>query len=159
MRINEFISKVTQSQPMMDPNMIASPSGSNDEINESELRRTNHHQIPCHRFKIEGETFIFTPQDEKEPKNIKEALNCLAKENWKKAMEEDMESMKTNHMWEIVDPPKGRKPIGNKWILKIKCKANGIIERYKARLVAEGYTQHDGIDFEKPFYLLLDLPQ
>ena len=49
--------------------------------------------------------------------------------------------MKTNHVWELVDLPKGRKPIGNKWILKIKCKANGTIKKCKARLVAKGYTQ------------------
>ena len=73
-------------------------------------------------------------------------------------MEEEMESMKTNHKCELAYLPKGRKPIGNKWILKIKCKVNDIIERYKARLVAKGYTQHEGLDFEKPFHLLSDLP-
>ena len=66
-------------------------------------------------------------------------------------MEEEMESMKTNHVWELVDPPKGRKLIGNKWILKIKRKADGTIKRYRARLVAKGYTQHEGIDFEETF--------
>ena len=54
--------------------------------------------IPHRQFEIEWEAFIVTPQDEEEPKNIKEALNCLTKEKWKKAMEEDMESMKTNHV-------------------------------------------------------------
>ena len=56
-------------------------------------------------------------------------------------MEEEMKSMKINQVWELVDPPKGRKPIGNKWILKIKCKLDGTIVRHKARLVAKGYTQ------------------
>ena len=41
--------------------------------------------IPRHRFEIEGEAFIVTPQDEEETRNIKEALNCPAKENWKNA--------------------------------------------------------------------------
>ena len=63
------------------------------------------------------------------------------KENWKNAMEEEMEFMKINQVWELVDPPKGRKPIGNKWILKIKRKADDKIERPKAHLVAKGYTQ------------------
>ena len=84
---------------------------------------------------------MVTPQDEEEPRNIKEALNCPAKENWKNTMEEEMEFMIINQVWELVDPPKGRKPIGNKWILKIKRKENGTIERHKARLVAKGYTQ------------------
>ena len=100
-----------------------------------------------HRFEIEKEAFIVTPQDEKEPRNIKEYLNCPTKENWKNAME----SMKINQVWELVDPPKGRKPIGNKWILKIKCKADGTIERHKAHLVAKGYTQYGGIDYKETF--------
>ena len=56
-------------------------------------------------------------------------------------MEKVMESMKINQVLELVDPPKGREPIRNKWILKIKRKAYGTIERHKARLVAKGYTQ------------------
>ena len=56
-------------------------------------------------------------------------------------MEEDIELMKTNQVWELVDPPKGRKLIDHKWILKIKRKVDSIIERYKARLVVKGYTQ------------------
>ena len=56
-------------------------------------------------------------------------------------MEEEIESMKTNQVWELVDSPKGRKPIGHKWILKIKHKTDGTIERYKARLIEKGYTQ------------------
>ena len=59
--------------------------------------------------------------------------------------------MKTNQVWEIVDPPKGCKPIGQKGILKIKHKTDGTIERYKVRLVAKGYTQHEGIDYEEKF--------
>ncbi len=48
--------------------------------------------------------------------------------------------MKSNQVWELIELPKGRKAIGNKWVLKIKHKADGSIERYKARLVAKGYT-------------------
>ena len=66
-------------------------------------------------------------------------------------MEEEIESMKTNQEWELVDPPKGRKLIGHKWILKIKRNVDGTIEIYKARLVAMGYTQHEGIDYEETF--------
>ena len=51
----------------------------------------------------------------------------------------------------MVDLSPGRRSIGNKWILKIKRKADGSIERYKARLVAKGYTQEEGIDYEDTF--------
>ena len=63
--------------------------------------------------------------------------------------------MKTNHVWELVDTLKGHKLIDNKWILKIKHKANSIIERYKARLVAKGYTQQKGIDYDETFSLVM----
>ena len=59
--------------------------------------------------------------------------------------------MKVNKVWDLVDLPPGRKFIGNKWVLKIKRKVDGTIERYKARLVAKFYTQKEGIDYEKTF--------
>ena len=62
-----------------------------------------------------------------------------------------MESMKVNQVWSLVDLPSSRKAIGNKWILKIKRKADGSIDRYKARLVAKGYTQQEGLDYEETF--------
>ena len=61
-------------------------------------------------------------------------------------MDEEIESMKKNHVWDLVDLPPGRKTIGNKWVLKIKRKADGSIERYKACLVAKGYTQQEGVE-------------
>src|SRR5664279_2418809 len=67
------------------------------------------------------------------------------------AIEEEIESMRSNNVWELVDLPEGRKAIGNKWVLKIKRLADGSIERYKARLVAKGYTQQEGIDYEETF--------
>jgi hypothetical protein len=66
-------------------------------------------------------------------------------------MEEEMELMKTNQVWDLVDLPLGQRFIGNKLILKIKHKVDGLIERYKARLVAKSYTQEEGIDYEDTF--------
>ena len=66
-------------------------------------------------------------------------------------MKEEIESMKTNQVWELVDPPKGHKPISHKWILKIKRKTDDTIKRYKACLIAKGYTQQEGIYYEEIF--------
>ena len=85
-------------------------------------------EIPCRRFEIEGEAFMIAPHDDEEPKNVNEARSGP------KAMEEEMDSMNTNQVWDLVDLPLGRRTIGNKWILKIKCKADGSIEKYKAWL-------------------------
>ena len=55
---------------------------------------------------------------------MSEALSCPAKGEWIKAMKEEMASMRSNHVWKLVDLPKGCKAIGNKWVLKIKRKAD-----------------------------------
>ena len=80
-----------------------------------------------------------------------EALSSPKKDEWIKAMKEELEFIKTNKVWDLVDLPSGRKAIGNKWILKFKRKLDGSIERHKARLVAKGFTQEAGIDYEETF--------
>ena len=57
------------------------------------------------------------------------------------AMKNELNSMDKNSMWELVDLPLGRKAIRNKWFLKVKRKVDGSIEKYKARLLAKGFTQ------------------
>ena len=52
-----------------------------------------------------------------------------------------------NHAWELVDHPQGSKRLGYKWIFKRKMKAEGSIDKYKARLVVKGYRQKKGLDF------------
>ena len=118
---------------------------------KSQPRQSTRERIPRRRFEIEGEAFMIAPHDDEEPKNVKEALSGPKAKEWIKAMEEEMESMNANQVWDLVDLPSGRRSIGNKWILKIKRKADGSIERYKARLVAKGYTQEEGIDYEDTF--------
>ena len=68
------------------------------------------------------------------------------------AMKDEMESMRTNQVWELVNLPSGRKSIGNKWVLKVKRKVDGSIDKYKAQLVAKGYTQREDVDYEETFF-------
>ena len=70
-------------------------------------------------------------------------------------MQEEMSSMDKNKVWALVDIPSGRTTIGNKWVFKVKCKADGSIDKYKAHLVVEGYTQREGIDHGDKFSLIV----
>jgi hypothetical protein len=62
-------------------------------------------------------------------------------------MQTELSALETTGIWEIVDLPDHIKPIGCRWIIKIKHNVDGSIERYKTRLVAKGYTQIEGLDY------------
>ena len=118
---------------------------------DSRLRRSIRYKTPHKHFQIENEAYIVTPQDDDEPETIKEALECPTKEKWKVALEEEIESMKVNQVWSLVDLPPGQKAIGNKWIPKIKRNVDGSIDRFKVCLVEKGYTQKEGINYVETF--------
>ncbi|GAU44842.1 hypothetical protein TSUD_400430 [Trifolium subterraneum] len=83
-----------------------------------------------------------------EPKSYLEACKL---ECWKRAMNDKLEALAKTGTWEIVDLPPQVKPIGSKWVYKVKYKSDGTIERHKARLVAKGYNQIEGLDFFDTF--------
>ncbi len=87
-----------------------------------------------------------------EPQNIEEALTCEnSKEWWEFAMQEEYDPLMRNNTWILVPLLAGRKPVSCKWVFKIKQGANGEVERYKARLVARGFTQTYEVDYNKTF--------
>jgi hypothetical protein len=86
-----------------------------------------------------------------EPRNFRESMNCPEKDDWMKAMNSEIESLKENGTWTLVKLPQGRKAVGSKWVYKLKHNASDGSYIYKARLVAQGYSQKYGIDYEEVF--------
>ncbi|GJY81360.1 putative ribonuclease H-like domain-containing protein [Tanacetum coccineum] len=83
-----------------------------------------------------------------EPRSVAQALEDPS---WVDAMQEEMQQFKFQNVWVLVDLPEGKYAIGTKWILKNKRDARGIVVRNKARLVAQGHRQEEGIDDDEVF--------
>ena len=66
-------------------------------------------------------------------------------------MKNELDVFSKNHTWDLVTLPPGKSVVGCKWIYKIKTHSDGSIEHYKTRLVAKGFTQEYGIDYEETF--------
>jgi len=86
------------------------------------------------------------------PTTYNEAVQSSENEKWRKAMNEEMQSLQKNVTWRLASLPKGKKAIGCKWVY---AKKDGFPDkndvRYKARLVAKGYAQMEGIDYNEVF--------
>ncbi|GJR50408.1 putative ribonuclease H-like domain-containing protein [Tanacetum coccineum] len=83
-----------------------------------------------------------------EPSSVAQALNDS---DWVEAMQEEMQQFINQKVWKLVPLPDGKIAIGTKWILKNKRDARGIVVRNKARLVAQGHRQEEGIDYDEVF--------
>ncbi|WVZ73864.1 hypothetical protein U9M48_022122 [Paspalum notatum var. saurae] len=71
--------------------------------------------------------------------------------HWRQAMEEEMNAIMENGTWELVEPPPSCRPISLKWVYKVKRDERGEVVRHKARLVARGFVQREGVDFNEVF--------
>ncbi|KAK7302565.1 hypothetical protein RJT34_13457 [Clitoria ternatea] len=92
-----------------------------------------------------------------EPKSVKECAQRNDWPKWKDAMQEELNSLAKRKVFgPVVQTPKGVKPVGYKWVFTRKRNENGEIVRYKARLVAQGFSQRPGIDFEETYSPVMD---
>lgn len=83
-----------------------------------------------------------------DPTNFKQATKDKV---WISAMKNELNALKKNEIWDVTSLPIGKRPIGCKWIYKTKRNLNGSINKHKARLLAKGYTQVQGIDYNETF--------
>ena len=109
---------------------------------EEEPRRSKRARVEK-TFGLDFVTFML----EGDPQTYKEAMNSQESPLWEEAIKSEIDSILQNHTWELVNLPPGCKPLGSKWIFKRKLKADGSVDKYKARLVIKGYRQKEGLDY------------
>lgn len=86
-----------------------------------------------------------------EPKSYAEALKCSDRRKWLIAIDEELCALIANGTWEYCERPYDKNIVTSKWVFRIKYTHNNLIDRYKARLVARGFTQIFGVDYEETF--------
>ena len=83
--------------------------------------------------------------------SFEEAMRSVYSSKWLETMEVEMNSMNTNDVWDLEKNSNGAKTVDCKWVYKTKCDSKGNVERYKAWLVAKGFTQRGWIDYDESF--------
>lgn len=78
-------------------------------------------------------------------------MQCEDAEHWRAAINDEHRSLLANNIWTLTDLPAGRTPIKSKWVFKIKTEADGCSPRFRARLVAKGFSQRPGLDYFETF--------
>ncbi|KAK2987103.1 hypothetical protein RJ640_011814 [Escallonia rubra] len=104
--------------------------------------------LSYYRFSSPYKAFLTALNATHEPTSFHEAMKF---QEWRDAMQSEIVALTTNNTWSLVPLPADKKAIGSKWVFKIKRRADGSIERYKAHPVAKGYTQIEGIDYHDTF--------
>ncbi|GKB10775.1 retrotransposon protein, putative, ty1-copia subclass [Tanacetum coccineum] len=121
------------------------------------IRRSTRTRHPTDRLCLYVDVEVHELGDLGEPANYKAALLDPESEKWLNAMNVEMQSMKDNEVWELVDLPPDGKTVGHKWLFKNKTDMDGAVHTYKDRLVAKGFTQTPGIDYEETFSPIADI--
>ncbi|GJX83442.1 gypsy type transposase [Tanacetum coccineum] len=134
--------KVVQDKRQRDDNDLQDERQDQTEEEEVEPRRSKR----ARNEKSFGPDFV-SFMVENEPTSYREAVTSSEGQQWREAIKSEIESILQNHTWELVDLPPGCKPLGYKWIFKKKMKADGTVDKYKARLVIQGFRQREGLDY------------
>ncbi|GJZ35202.1 retrotransposon protein, putative, ty1-copia subclass [Tanacetum coccineum] len=121
------------------------------------IRRSTRTRRPTDRMCLYIDAEEHELGDLGEPANYKAALLDPESDKWLNATNVEMQSMKDNEVWILVELPPNGKTVGSKWLFKKKTDMDGAVHTYKARLVAKGYTQTPGIDYEETFSPVADI--
>ncbi|GJT01454.1 retrotransposon protein, putative, ty1-copia subclass [Tanacetum coccineum] len=121
------------------------------------IRRSTRTRHPTDRMCLYIDAEEHELGDLGEPANYKAALLDPESDKWLNVMNVEMQSMKDNEVWVLVELPPNGKTVGSKWLFKKKTDMDGVVHTYKACLVAKGYTQTPGIDYEETFSPVADI--
>jgi hypothetical protein len=103
------------------------------------------------RQKEHDEHALLMASEVKIPQTYEEAMSSQYAKEWREAMESEIASLKENGTYVINEAPKGQRIIDTKWVYELKTDTQGKIIRFKARFVAKGFMQRQGIDYHKVF--------
>ncbi|KAK8690320.1 hypothetical protein V6N13_089014 [Hibiscus sabdariffa] len=147
--------KEVQQQQVHEPEVEETPQvveGNSTDLETQPLRRSTRERHEPERYGFlvttHGDVILV---DQDEPKTYQEAVSSPDSEKWLEAMRSEMDSMSENQVWTLVEPPEGIKPIGCKWVFKKKIDMDGNVQTYKGRLVAKGFRQIHGVDYDETF--------
>ena len=107
--------------------------------------------VPKWSYEIDDYVFLVSPTKLDEPIYVIEALSRPKRDEYLKAMKEELESMKISELWDLLDLPNERKATGNKWIFKFKRKFDGSYRKPQITIGVKGFTQEVGINNEETF--------
>ncbi|GKC51697.1 retrotransposon protein, putative, ty1-copia subclass [Tanacetum coccineum] len=121
------------------------------------IRRSTRTRRPTNRLCLYVDAKEHELGDLGEPANYKAALWDPESEKWLNAINVEMQSMKDNEVWELVELPPDAKTVGHKWLFKKKKGMDGAVRTYKAHIVAKGFTQTTWINYEETFSHVADI--
>jgi hypothetical protein len=93
----------------------------------------------------------YTVHEIPKPGTFDEAFSSPHAREWKLATDSEYQLLIVDNTWDLVELPEGRTAVGSKWVFKVKYNGEGKVERFKSRVVAKGYSQRQGLDFEETF--------
>lgn len=133
------------------PNQPVGASYEENFLRETENLGARRIRRPPKRFDDECNVADNLTADIDEPENINEAWRGEHSGEWKEATDSEYDALMSNGIWQLVPPPNGKNIVGSRWVFKVKHNSDGTVERFKARLVAQGYSQSEGVDYQEVF--------
>ncbi|KAL0437796.1 UNVERIFIED_CONTAM: hypothetical protein Sradi_0487500 [Sesamum radiatum] len=112
------------------------------------LRRSTRESRVPERYGFVG----LTSQLDNDPKTYGEAMLDIDSNKWLEAMKSKMDSIGSNEVWTLIDPPKGVRPVGCRWVYNVSLEQTKEGSAFKARLVAKGYTKRPGSILRRPIH-------